>query len=37
MKLFTSKASIVSAIASIQTSGAKLDNDIWIAAVSANA
>jgi hypothetical protein len=35
MKLFTSKASIVSAIASIQTSGAKLDNDIWIAAVSA--
>jgi|TARA_R110002153_G_C13184805_1_gene485445 hypothetical protein len=35
MELFTSKALIVSAIASIQTSGAKLDNDIWIAAVSA--
>tara|TARA_B110000908_G_scaffold97848_1_gene115558 strand:- start:217 stop:690 length:474 start_codon:yes stop_codon:yes gene_type:complete len=37
MKLLETKASIVSAISSIQTSGAKLDKDIWIAAVSAMA
>lgn len=37
MKLLTSKTDIVKAIASIQTRGKKLDNDIWVAAVSAMA
>ena len=37
MKLLETKDLIVSAIASIKTRGAKLDKDIWIAAVSAMA
>lgn len=35
MKLLLTKQSIISAISSIKTRGAKLDKDIWIAAVSA--
>ena len=37
MKLITSKAAIIKAIASISGRGAKLDKDIWVAAVSAMA
>ena len=37
MKIITSKAAIVTAIESIRTRGKKLDNDIWIAAVSVTA
>ena len=37
MKLITSKEAIVKAIASISGRGAKLDKDIWVAAVSAMA
>jgi len=35
MKLLLTKQSIIAAITSIKTRGAKLDKDIWIAAVSA--
>lgn len=34
MKIITSKTALVTAIESIRTRGKKLDNDIWIAAVS---
>mgnify|MGYP003655862602 FL=1 len=37
MKLITSKEAIIKAIASISGRGAKLDKDIWVAAVSAMA
>tara|TARA_R110002111_G_scaffold123047_1_gene186887 strand:- start:170 stop:646 length:477 start_codon:yes stop_codon:yes gene_type:complete len=37
MKLITSKDAIIKAIASISGRGAKLDKDIWVAAVSAMA
>ena len=37
MKLMTNKAAIIKAIASISGRGAKLDKDIWVAAVSAMA
>jgi hypothetical protein len=37
MKIITSKAAIVTAIESIRTRGKKLDNDIWVAAVSVTA
>ena len=35
MKLITDKTALLDAIKSIQTRGKKLDNDIWVAAVSA--
>lgn len=37
MKLLSTKPAIIAAITSIKTRGAKLDKDIWIAAVSAMA